>query len=164
MYQRQAWFSVDQQYWPKVGYGLLSIAAPFAQLATCPDGPHHQLLPYGGVIRTCKKAIRQINQGFYGVGLPHMSVENMIKCSDKLLMHYGCNTSIGLKLQASMEALIIELGMSLQPLGVKYKTHSAWVTNSWLKFLWEKIDIFNLTVEVNNEDLEQPREKNQWLM
>ena len=63
-----------------------------------------------------------------------------------------------------MEALIIELGMSLQPLGVKYKTHSAWVTNSRLKFLWEKIDIFNLTVEVNNVDLKQPREKDQWLM
>ncbi len=59
----------------------------------------------------------------------------MIECSNKLLMHYGCNTSVGLKLQASMESLIIELGMSLQPLGVKYKTHSTWVTNSWLKFL-----------------------------
>ena len=61
MHRRQVWFSVDRQYWPKVGYGLSSIAAPFAQLANCLDGPHHQLLPYGGVIRTCKKAIRQID-------------------------------------------------------------------------------------------------------
>ena len=67
-------------------------------------------------------------------------------------------------MQASVEVFIIKLGMLLQPFEVSYKEHLEWVTWSCLKMLWEKVDKFKLWMKVNNVDLKQPREKDQWLM
>jgi hypothetical protein len=36
-----------------------------------------------------------IDAGFYGIGLPHLGVEAVIAMTNKLLMHYGCNTAMG---------------------------------------------------------------------
>lgn len=68
-------------------------------------------------------------------------------------MHYGCQSSLGLKLQMSMELLVTELGISLQPLQESYRRYSCFVTNSWLKTLWEKVDMFDFSIEVNNIQL-----------
>ncbi len=73
------------------------------------------------MIWTCKKEVRQTDRGFYGAGLPHMGVKNMIECSNKLLVYYGCSTRVGLKLQASIEVFIVELGISIQPFGIATK-------------------------------------------
>ena len=164
MHRRQVWFSVDRQFWPKVGYGLSSVSATFAQLESSLKGPHYQLLPYGGVIRTCKAPFRQLDRGFYGVGLPHVGIENLVECSNKLLMHYGCSTGLGLKMQTSMELLITELGLSFQPFSAKYSLAEKWVTFGWLKMLWEKIDKFGMEIRVNNVELGFGREEDSWLM
>ena len=45
----------------------------------------------------------------------------------KLHMHFGCGTSLGLKLKVLIEALAVELGLSSQPLQQcydKYKKQS----------------------------------------
>ena len=49
---------------------------------------------------------------------------------------------VGKLLQSSMELLIIELGLSGQPLTEDYLTCSAWTTYSWLKSVWEKVGGF----------------------
>ena len=63
-----------------------------------------------------------------------------------------------------MEFLIIELGISLQPLQESYVRYSKFVTHSWLKTLWEKVDMFDFLIEVNNISLKPPRQGDDWLM
>ena len=78
MLRRHVWFCVDQQFWPKIGYGLYTVAAPFKDLAKCLSKPYYQLPPFGGVTRMCRAPVRQLDRGFYGVSLPHLGVENLM--------------------------------------------------------------------------------------
>ena len=52
------------------------------------------------------------------MGLPHAGVEAMIAMTNKLLMHFGCNTATGRFMQISYSLLLVELGLSFQPLQV----------------------------------------------
>jgi hypothetical protein len=47
-----------------------------------------------------------------------------------------------------MELMIMEGGVSMQILSQPFQRYSKWVTNSWLKSLWEKVDLFNFKVEI----------------
>ena len=33
------------------------------------------MIPFGGIIRSCKAPIRQLDRGFFGAGLPHVRVK-----------------------------------------------------------------------------------------
>jgi hypothetical protein len=50
----------------------------------------------------------------------------------KLLMHYGCPSTIGEKLKISHNQLVIELGLSDQPFQESFATYKDRVTWSWL--------------------------------
>ena len=158
------WFMLDKQFWPRVGYGLCTNTSSFSVLSDLLYKQQYQLMPLGGIVRTAKRGIRQTDRGFYGAGCHHPGVECLVEQSNKLLMHYGCQSCVGLKLQISMELLVVELGVSLQPLQESYTKYSSWITHSWLKSLWEKVDLFRIVVEVNNIELVMPREGDQWLM
>ena len=67
------------------------------------------------------------------------------------------------KLKLLLEYMIVELGISDEPLQESYEEYSSWVTDSWLKSLWEKHK-FNVLVEFADVPLEFPREGDQWLM
>jgi hypothetical protein len=56
-----------------------------------------------------------------------------------------------------MELLITELGMSSQPLGESFLKYRKWVTHSWLRSLWEKVDKFVVTVEIAPIPIDPPR-------
>ena len=56
------------------------------------------------------------------------------------------------------------MGVSLQPLQQSYKEYSDWVTHSWLKTLWEKLDLFHVSVEFHDIPIEMGREGDKWLM
>ena len=73
-------------------------------------------MPLGGIIRSAPKAIIQIDKGFYGAGCQHLGVESLVEQLKKLLMYYGCKTSVGLKMQLSLELLTLEMGILIQPL------------------------------------------------
>ena len=60
-----------------------------------------------------------IDSGFYGVVPPHPGVEALIGRSNKLLMHYGCKSAVGLLLKTSLELLLLEVGMGFQVLQQK---------------------------------------------
>jgi hypothetical protein len=49
-----------------------------------------------------------------------------------------------------MELLIIKAKISLQPFTEPYVRYSKWVTHSWLRLLWEKTDMFQIKIEINN--------------
>ncbi len=59
---------------------------------------------------------------------------------NKLLMHFECNTILGVELQASFELLITELGLSSQPLQLPHEKYSGRAMLSWLKIIWEKFN------------------------
>ena len=56
------------------------------------------------------------------------------------------------------------MGVSLQPLQQSYKEYSDWVTHSWLKTLWEKLDLFHVLVEFHDSLVKMGREHDKWLM
>ena len=87
---------------------------------------YHKMISKGGLRRTAKREIRQLGRGFYGAGLPHAGVEAVIAQCNKLLMHYGCQSSTGVQLQVSKEILIFELGTTFQPFQENYDAHKSW--------------------------------------
>ena len=152
--------------WPSVGYGLCSNTGSIRELDKCLKNPYWKLVPQCGVIRTGPTAMRSLDRGFYGVGLPNPVIECMIAQIQSLLMHFGCPSSIGNKLQISTNALIMELGMSCQPFLEDYKKYGALVTDSWVKRLWEKVHEYGVKVMLDEGQLEikPPRERDTWLM
>jgi hypothetical protein len=59
---------------------------------------------------------RTIDASFYGMGLPHLGVEALIVMSNKLLMHYGCDTATGRFMKTSYSLFLVELDLLFQPL------------------------------------------------
>jgi hypothetical protein len=100
--------------------------------------------------------IHQLRIGFYGGGCLDPSVECAVEQINKLLMHYDCKMVVGISLQASLEFLIIKLGLSMQPYNKDYTHYEGLVTKSWLKSIWEKMQAFHLRIEFGNMDLIPP--------
>ena len=162
--RRDIWFLVDRQFWPKVGFGCSTIVANFDTLTRALHRQYYQLLPLGGIRRSVCKEVRYLGKWFFGCGCPHFGVECFAGQMEKLLTHYGSKTAVGKLLQSSMEMLVIELGLSSQPLLEKYAVGSNWTTHSWIRSLWEKIDLFNIQVTIGNIDISPPRVGDEWLM
>ena len=162
--RRDVWFLLEHQLWPKVGYGISSLSAPWKELDGCLRNKWWQIVPMGGLIRTAPREVRDMDIGFYGAGCPHVGIECLTAQVNKLLMHYGSRSNDGLKLKMSLEYIILELGMSVQPLQTSYEKYGDWVTSSWIKSLWEKCAMFSVRVEFGDVPIELPRDGDQWLM
>ncbi len=87
---RNDWFSLNVQFWPRVGYSLCSSTATYDELKSALQKQYFQILPLGGIIRTVHLKSRMVDAGFFCPGLPHPGVEAVIAMTNKLLMHYGC--------------------------------------------------------------------------
>ncbi len=85
-------------------------------------------MAYDRIRCTARKGTRQLNTSFYGIGCPHPAVECLVAQLNKLIMHYGSKSCLGLNLQISLELMIIEMGMTLQPLAENYNQCHHWVT------------------------------------
>ena len=86
------------------------------KLKDCLKKQWWQLITLGGVIRTTTAGVRQTSRGFYGVGCPHVGVELFVEKTNRVLMHYVCQSNLGLKMNILLEYMILEMGISLQPL------------------------------------------------
>ena len=103
--------------------------------------------------------------GFYGMGCPHPAIECFIVQINKLLMHLGTRSSLGITMQASLELLILELGLSNQSFLEDYNSNNEWVTHSWLKTVWEKASRLRINIDLGPTRLQPPRGPNNfWLM
>lgn len=125
-------FLLDKQFWPGVSFGISSVCASFAELEECLMKIYYDMLPMCGIRRSVRRELRQMDRGFYGVGLPHPGVECFIAQLNKLLTHYGSSSSLGVHMQVLMEMLVIEGGISLQILSESFSTYGKRVTHSWL--------------------------------
>ncbi len=119
---------------------------------------YHALVPLGGVRWLANRMVRQLNRGFFGVGCPHPAIECLASQTNKMLTHYGCEMAVGCLLQPSVALLILELGMGSQPFTVDFLKCGAWVMESWVKSLWEKVFIFGITLEEGHQKICPPRE------
>jgi hypothetical protein len=113
---RNVWFSLNVQFWPRVGYSLCSSAATYDELENALQKQYYQILPLGGIIRNAPLDSRMVDAGFFCLGLPHPGVEALIAMTNKLLMHYGCRLVLGGFMKMSYSYLTLELGVSFQPL------------------------------------------------
>jgi hypothetical protein len=164
LHKRNVWFLLDKQFWPGVSFGISSIAAPYAELDQCMMRTYYNLLRICGIKLSVNRELQQMDCRFYGCGFLHPGVECFIAQLNKLLTNYGCNSGLGIHLQTSMELMILEGGVSMQILSQPFQQYSKWVTNSWLKSVWENMDLFNFKVEINELPLKMPWERNSWLM
>jgi hypothetical protein len=125
---------------------------------------YFSMLSLSGVRQSVSRELQQMDRGFYGAGFPHPGVECFVAQINKLLTHYGSSTGLGIHMQMSMELLITEAGVSLQPLSIPFNRCKGWVTHCWLKSLWEKVDRFLVRIEIMELPLKFPRERDNWLM
>ena len=123
--RRDVWFLLDHQLWPKLSYGLCSLSASWKELDDCLRTKWHKIVPMGGLIRTAPAMIRDTNIGFYGAGCPHVGIECFIAQINKLTMHYGSPSNDGLNMRVSLEFLITEVGLSVQPLQLSYEAYGS---------------------------------------
>ena len=107
----------------------------------------------GGVIRTTPAEVRKTSRAFYGVGCPYVGVECFLEQTNKVLIHYGCPSNLGMKMKILLEYMILEMGISLQPFQESYKKYEQWITPIWIKYIWEKCDQFDVMVEFNDAPL-----------
>ena len=56
--RRDVWFLVQNQFWPKVGYGLYCNTSTLKQLTLCMEKQYWQLIPLDGVIRSAPAGMR----------------------------------------------------------------------------------------------------------
>jgi hypothetical protein len=71
-------------------------------------------------------------------------------------MHYGSSSGIGIHTQVSMELMVTEGGTPTQNLSQPFLKFSKWVTHCWLWLVWEKVDLFQVHVEVRELPLVFP--------
>jgi hypothetical protein len=164
LHRRNIWFSLKVQFWPRVGYGLCSTTVTYRELDQALHWQYYQILPLGGVVRHTTVASRTIDSGFYGVGLPNVGVEATIAMTNKLLMHFGCSTAVGRFMQISYSLLLVELGLSFQPLQVDYEKYNHLVTHTWMKMLWEKVSMIGIIVTTPSASGGFPREGDEFIM
>ncbi len=63
--RRYLWFLVHRQFWPKVGFGLGTLSAPFDVLTNTLHHQYYQLLPLGGICRSVPTQVRYLSKGFF---------------------------------------------------------------------------------------------------
>jgi hypothetical protein len=84
--------------------------------------------------------------------------------SNKLVMHYGCDTATGQFMQAIYSLFLVELGISFQPLQESYSKYGFLSTHSWMKMLWEKIFMFSVEIIVADLAMEYPWDGDRFVM
>jgi hypothetical protein len=111
---------LDRPFWPRVGYGICNILATWDDLDQCLRRIYWQLVPRGIVRGSAVVPLHQLDRGFYGIRCPHPGIKCLVAQITKLLVHYGCQSGIGIEMQVSMELLLMELGISVQLLKESY--------------------------------------------
>ena len=116
IHHQNVWFLLQVQFWPWVGYSLCNSTASYKELENESQRQYYQILPLGRVIRMASVDCRMVDASFYCPGLPHPGVEALTAMTKKLLMHFGCRIGLGTFLRTFYSFLLLELGVSFQPL------------------------------------------------
>ena len=130
------------------------MTASYRELMECLMKIYCKIYPQGGIRYTSRRGTKQLAAGFYRVGCPHPAIECLIAQLNKLIMHYGSSSGLGLNMQTSPELLIIVPGLSLQPFTEDYDTcQHWWVTSSRL----------NIQIQLAPLPLQPTQEQDTWI-
>jgi hypothetical protein len=66
--QKNVWFMMEFQFWPRVAYGLCMVAPPFNLLSKCLMKPYLQIQQQGGVRQLARRGLRKFDRGFSVLG------------------------------------------------------------------------------------------------
>ena len=158
-----AWASYFQQLWAKLKYGLGTNSSPADDLEGLEDEGgalrkvYHGMLSYLGVNRNIKAEWRHLPSTFGGVGLRKLLVEVLIGRVNLFIQHYGTSSTLGQKLTISLEALQLEVGMRTCPLNKPYHPLGPLSTPCWCRSLWESLDRFGFTLDMDSKEIPVPR-------
>jgi hypothetical protein len=120
--QQYVWFILVKHFWLRVLYGLRTVSTSYNKLLECLMKVYCQIHLQLGIQSLARRGIRQLDLRFYSIGFPHPAIECLIAQLNKLLVHYGNQSCFGIKMQITLELLVIELGMSPQPFQEEYKS------------------------------------------
>ena len=79
-------------------------------------------------------------------------------------MHYGYRMALGTLLKTSYSMLLLEIGVSFQPLQSLYWQFSFLAKHSWMKMLWEKVDRFGIVIQTADLLFRFPQRGDKFLM
>ena len=162
--QQCIWFILVKHFWLRVLYGLRTVSTSYNKLLECLMKVYCQIHLQLGIWSLARRGICQLDFGFYGVGCPHPAIECLIAQLNKLLVHYGNQSCLGIKMQITLELLVIELGMSPWPFQEEYKAYLHWVTHLWVKLVRGKASCFKVDIKIADLPVHPPWERDSWLM
>ena len=117
-----AWVSYFHQLWVKFRYGLgVNASSVEDLLGQEAEGGHirklyRRMLPRLGVNRNIKAGWPHLHSSFGGIGLRKLLSEVVISRLNLFLQHYSCPSTLGQKLNISLECLQLEIGSDGCPL------------------------------------------------
>ena len=158
-----AWKSYFHQLWAKLRYGLGTNSSSVATLEELEekDGAlrkiYRGMLSYLGVNKNIKAEWRHLPSTFGGVGLRKLLAEVIIGRINLFVQHYRTPSTLGRKLTISLEALQLEVGTNVCPLNTPFHPLGPLATPCWCKSLWEGLDHFGFTLDMDAEEIPLPR-------
>ncbi len=108
-----------------------------------------KMLAYLGVNQHVKTEWRRLPREFGGAGLYNLSIEQFISWMEVLLQHYGAGFTTSKKLQASLEAMQLEIGCSGNPLNKDYSTFGPLAMEGWVVAVWERASHYDYNISLD---------------
>ncbi|KAK1748959.1 hypothetical protein QTG54_000898 [Skeletonema marinoi] len=155
---RSVWMSYTHQLWSGLRYGLGACSASMTALSKGLGSSDYYLLSNLGVVRSITREWRYLPASFGGMELFDLTTEVTAATLNSFLQHFGTNTLIGTTLQAALEYLQLELGVEDCPLSYDFNTWGHLATDTWVKALWEKVDLLDITLLLEYDGIPKPRE------
>jgi hypothetical protein len=108
-----------------------------------------KMLSYLGVNQHVKREWRRLPREFGGIVLYDLGVEQFIIWIETLLQHYGAGFTTSKKLEASLEAMQLEIGCEGNPLNEDYGKLGRLATDGWVKAVWERASYYGYEVALD---------------
>ena len=167
---RWAWVSYFHQLWPGLDYGLGVNSSPVEDLEDQEDegGPlrkiYRKMLPFLGINRNIKAGWRHLHTTFGGIGLRKLLSEVVISRLNLFLQHYDTPSTLGLKLNISLQSMQLEAGTAGCPLLTSYRPLGPLTTPCWCRSLWEGLDHYGFSFHLDYPTQQLPRENDELLI
>jgi hypothetical protein len=126
-----AWKAYRFQLVPAIRYGISTLANRSKEIEDILHSLEFEMLSCLGVNRHIKTEWQRLAQEFGGIGLFNLSIEQFIGWVEMVLQHYGTGSTISKKMQASLEAVQLEIGCRENPRHECYDTLSILATETW---------------------------------